>query len=276
MNIVKELSGGISNKVYLVNGKALIRIFGNSSHLLVDTNKESYIMQELGRLEISPKILLEFNHGRLEEFIDNSRSLTRDDLKNDKVIINLINKIKQLHKTSLDLNKTPAILENIQKWTLLAKGIKPDFEELYSYEERIISMIKSISSIGISLCHNDLQKNNILVEKDTTDIRLIDFEYAGYNYIEFDIANFLCELSIDYDNNGFIVNTDDLLPFYKYICDLYMPNSDELIENLRIFIIAAHYLWSVWAIIKSTSNDSFDYMKYCMFRFNLLKSLIDK
>ena len=276
MDIVKELSGGISNKVYVVNGKALIRIFGNSSHLLVDTDKESYIMRELGRLEISPKILLEFNHGRLEEFIDNSRSLTRDDLKNDKIIINIINKITQLHKTSLDLNKTPAILENIQKWTSLAKKTRPDFEELYSYKERIITMIKSIPSIGICLCHNDLQKNNILVEKDTNDIRLIDFEYAGYNYVEFDIANFLCELSIDYDDNEFKINTDDLSFIHKYVCDLYMPNNDELVKNLRIFIIAAHYLWSVWAIIKSTSNDSFDYMKYCMFRFNLLKSLIDK
>jgi thiamine kinase-like enzyme len=51
------------------------------------------------------------------------------------------------------------------------------------------------------LCHNDVLSGNVLLEP-TTDgqisgdpkITLIDYEYSGYNYRAFDIANHFCGL----------------------------------------------------------------------------------
>merc|ERR1712154_398002 len=41
----------------------------------------------------------------------------------------------------------------------------------------------------IAFCHNDLLAANIMKNKVTGDIKLIDFEYGGVNYASFDIAN---------------------------------------------------------------------------------------
>ena len=41
----------------------------------------------------------------------------------------------------------------------------------------------------VRLCHNDVLAANVLYNDTTRQIQLIDFEYGGYNYIAFDIAN---------------------------------------------------------------------------------------
>ena len=56
-------------------------------------------------------------------------------------------------------------------------------------------------------CHNDVQAGNILVrhEPGNADERLmlIDFEYCGYNYRAFDIANHFSEWMYDYTNKKY-------------------------------------------------------------------------
>jgi len=276
MDAIKELSGGLSNKIYLIGDNVLLRIFGENSNTLVDSDYEAYVMRELGKLGISPKILLEFNGGRLEEFIKNSRSLTTDDLSDDKILGSLIEKIKQLHQTSLHIDTEICLIDNIHYWTEEAKRINPNFQHLYDLESVIISMVNGMQTVGICLCHNDLQKNNILVNKDTKEIKLIDFEYAGYNFIEFELANFLFELTVDYHPDGFEIHDVDLSVIHERVCHQYMPDKPDLINNLRVFTIAAHYIWAIWAIIKSPSNGSFNYIEYCNARFNLLKKMLNK
>lgn len=48
------------------------------------------------------------------------------------------------------------------------------------------------------LSHNDAQENNILTSLDNNlKITLIDFEYGGWNPVQFDLANYLNELMLD-------------------------------------------------------------------------------
>jgi len=46
------------------------------------------------------------------------------------------------------------------------------------------------------VCHNDLNNLNIMVAPD--DVFLIDYDYVGFNYVGFDIANMINETSLDY------------------------------------------------------------------------------
>ena len=275
MDAVKELSGGMSNRIYLIGNNVLLRVFGESSDALIDLKTEAYIMRELGNLGISPKILLEFKGGRLEEFIGNSRSLTVYDLSDDTIMANLIGKIKQLHQLSLDLDERPVLVENVRRWTAEAKAVNPNFQQLYDLESVILSLITGVQTT-IRLCHNDLQKNNILVNRDTKDVKLIDFEYAGYNFVEFELANFLFELTVNYTSDSFKIHDIELSKIHERVCQLYMPDRPELANSLRVFTMAAHYLWATWAIIKSRSSGPFDYIGYAKARFNLLKSMLDK
>lgn len=52
----------------------------------------------------------------------------------------------------------------------------------------------------VAFCHNDLNAHNIFIidgEKGKTSL-FIDFEYSAYNYIAYDLANFLNETTISY------------------------------------------------------------------------------
>jgi len=59
---------------------------------------------------------------------------------------------------------------------------------------------------------------------------VVDFEYAGYNYQAFDIANHFCEMMYDYRSSD---------P-HKMKLDLY-PNEDQQIDFLRSYLDTERY-----------------------------------
>ena len=64
--------------------------------------------------------------------------------------------------------------------------------------EREISLMEGIlSKLGspIVFCHNDLLLANILYDAQGCAVSFIDFEYAGPNYMAFDIANHFNEFA---------------------------------------------------------------------------------
>ena len=275
MGTIQELVGGMSNKIYLLNDNVILRLFGVNSNILVNCDNEKYILQNLEAKNLSPKIILDFDGGRLEEYIKNSRILTTFDVLHNKTILtNLIKKIKELHSVKLNLDHKPVLIENINNWTNEAIKLDSSYEKIYELKDYILNQLNNTNTLGIVLCHNDLNKSNILVEKDISTIKLIDFEYSGYNFIEFEIANFLCELLIDYNEDGFEFIDFDLTDISKLVCELYTDNYDDsviLINNLKIFFVATNYLWIIWSIIKSNNNDSLHYKLFIENRTNLLK-----
>lgn len=276
--MIKELSGGTSNKIYLLNDNIILRLYGKNSDTLVDHKNEKYITNELSKLNISPKIVCDFDGGRLEEFIKNSRLPTTNDLlTNKEILINVIKKMRELHNVKLNLNENPILIKNICDWTYEAKNINSLYTEIYELKDYILDKLKNIKTLGIVLCHNDLQKNNILVNNNDLSVNLIDFEYCGYNFIEFEIANFLCELFMEYNEHTSKVDVFDLTNISELVCELYTNNYDEmriLLNNLKIFFVATNYLWIMWSIIKNNNDKSFNHDLFIKQRTDLLKMFI--
>ncbi|QKF93593.1 euykaryotic ethanolamine kinase [Fadolivirus algeromassiliense] len=280
MNI-QSISGGVSNDIYLIEGKSILRIYGQSRNDLIDEDNELKIVRHLGHQhKIAPKILFEFIGGRLEEYIDNCRNLNIEDLQDEKFRNKLLKKLKLIHNTEINnLDKTPLLIKNINEWTDKAKQVNlhHEFDDLFKLKDFLIDQLNHFKkeTLGIKLCHNDLQKNNILVSNKK--MRLIDFEYAGYNFVEFEIANFLSELNFTYNDTDFeyVDNRNDEL--YKQICNEYAYDEIEgikLYNNITFFMVCSHYLWIMWAIIKNhIENNSFKYIKYAQYRLNLLKNI---
>lgn len=71
------------------------------------------------------------------------------------------------------------------------------------YKEHLAKMLPipgegSECSHPIVLCHNDAQENNILMGlSDNQELMLIDYEYAGWNPMAFDLANYVNETMLD-------------------------------------------------------------------------------
>ena len=49
----------------------------------------------------------------------------------------------------------------------------------------------------IVFCHSDINKPNVIFDEHTSTVTFVDFEYAGPNYLAFDLANWLCETNIE-------------------------------------------------------------------------------
>ena len=84
------------------------------------------------------------------------------------------------------------------------------------------------------LCHNDLVEGNFLFTKNA--LYLIDFEYAGYNDYYFDIASFISENDLNYE---------ETITFLK----AYFTDEECNYDKLKVFLNFCDLLWYTWAIL---------------------------
>jgi thiamine kinase-like enzyme len=85
-----------------------------------------------------------------------------------------------------------------------------------------------LDSYKLILTHNDIHKGNIIVDQHNDVTGIIDYEYACYNLIGFDIINYLIESFFDLDY--------PVYPFYK------CKNIDPLFYDNKFFSIYLLYL----------------------------------
>lgn len=79
---------------------------------------------------------------------------------------------------------------------LVKPNLSDDFQSYISLIEDATAFLRDQTrDFDIAFCHNDLLAPNVILntEEGAIPIRFIDFEYACYNYIGFDIANHFCE-----------------------------------------------------------------------------------
>lgn len=161
------------------------------------------------------------------------------------------------------------------------------------------------------LTHQDCQSLNIL--KDTSvpssesikhDIKLIDFEYSGWNPRAADIANTFCEhcdmnnLCARYENEypsehdqnvflkAYVARADPILAAGHVNTgdhsNVDPKTEEEFLSTLRHeiarFTLLSHVGWAVWAVLKNLEDSGidFDYLEYARHRmdgYKLFKSL---
>jgi ethanolamine kinase len=149
-------------------------------------------------------------------------------------------------------------------------------------------------------CHNDLLSTNILVSNTADElhreVKFIDFEYCGYNYASFDIANHFNEYAggtddgtavCHYENMPTPVQQKDFIRTYLRTFrklakphQPFRPNGarsdvvqqdevEKMYKEVQAFIMVNHLYWGLWAVNASAIEgcDSFDYLKYASQRF---------
>ena len=82
-------------------------------------------------------------------------------------------------------------------------------------------------------------------------VYLIDYDYVGFNYIGYDIANLINETSIDYSPEG--PPGFKLLQTYtpsklSEIAKLYPGYYPELEEEVLRFMCVANLYWAIWSL----------------------------
>jgi thiamine kinase-like enzyme len=222
---VKPLTGGLSNELFIVTRKdasapsVLVRIHPDEGDEdgVVNRDVENHLAAWLSEQGIAPAYYGRFNNGRIEEFYENTTTLSSSTMaKYAPKIAVIMAKFHSLNAPTEVLPKPsthPATFYGtmddwLRKAFVLEKKIPNDNMELLTllenewkwlYSELQTTTVKDpVQTQALEfirqtvVTHMDGQSLNFLKdEKD--DIRVIDFEYAAWNPRAVDIANTFCE-----------------------------------------------------------------------------------
>ncbi|XP_011297653.1 choline/ethanolamine kinase isoform X2 [Fopius arisanus] len=259
--LVKHISGGLSNWMYLVQlpedtapahgepRQVLLRFYGpmHGQKTVEGMITESVIFALLSERKLGPKLHGLFPGGRIEEYIP-ARPLLTKELADPELSALIAEKMAQIHRMQVPLNKEPTWMwDTMANWLSTAEDVLKNCEEVDAKQMDIVNQIRSMN-LGkeiawcrnlvsqqkheIVFCHNDTQEGNILLRQNTRkrDVVLIDFEYSAYNYRGFDVANHFVEWQYDY--------TAPEYPFY-YERQGAEPSDEQKLHFIR------HYLRTI-------------------------------
>ncbi|XP_073303477.1 probable choline kinase 2 isoform X2 [Primulina huaijiensis] len=276
---VIPLKGAMTNEVYQIkwltnsthelyprSRKVLVRIYGEGVDIFFDRQNEIRTFEFISRKEQGPLLLGRFSTGRIEEFI-RARTLTASDLRDPEISALIAAKMKEFHSLDMPGSKSIVLWDRLLNWLKDAKRLSSPQEaeafQLSVMEDEIYVLEKSLTTAHqlVGFCHNDLQYGNIMMDEETKLITIIDYEYASYNPIAFDLANHFCEMAADYHTE-----TPHIMDYSKYparfkrasnvlayISELLSQPSnfevEQLVEQVEKYTLASHLLWGLWGII---------------------------
>ncbi|KAL6502173.1 hypothetical protein OROHE_024766 [Orobanche hederae] len=302
---VIPLKGAMTNEVYQIkwlansnrdeslprSRKVLVRIYGAGVDIFFDRENEIRTFEFMSKQGQGPRLLGRFSNGRVEEFI-RARTLTATDLRDPEISALIATKMREFHNLNMPGPKIIILWDRLRNWIKEAKHLSlPAEAEEFRFEvlEDEVSALENKLSTDdqlVGFCHNDLQYGNIMMDEVTRLITIIDYEYASYNHVAFDIANHFCEMAADYHTE-----TPHVLDYSKYpdleerqrFLHIYLSASasefrtgdqssdldvHQLLQEVEKYTLASHLLWGLWGIISEHVNKiDFDYIEYARQRF---------
>ncbi|GAB4861088.1 casein kinase (serine/threonine/tyrosine protein kinase) [Ancistrocladus abbreviatus] len=222
---VIHLSGAMTNEVLRViwpthkvdlQRQVLVRIYGQGVEIFFNRDEEIRTFECISEHGQGPRLLGLFSDGRVEEFI-HARTLSAHDLRDPKISALIAAKMREFHKLDMPGPKAVFLWNRMRNWLKKAKSLSSSMVakefRLDDLEDEIWMLEKALSQGGreIGFCHNDLQYGNIMIAEETRTITLIDYEYASYNPVAYDLANHFCEMAANYHTE-----TPHILDYSKY------------------------------------------------------------
>ncbi|KAJ8760458.1 hypothetical protein K2173_015125 [Erythroxylum novogranatense] len=291
---VVPLKGAMTNEVYQINWptktgdptrKVLVRVYGEGVEVFFNRDDEIRTFECMSRHGQGPRLLGRFPEGRVEEFI-HARTLSTADLRDPEISDLIAAKTREFHNLHVPGPRNILLWRRIRDWVRKAKSIcSPKDAKAFYLDvllEEINNLEKELSQKHqeIGFCHNDLQYGNIMMDEEIRAITLIDYEYASYNPVAYDLANHFCEMAADYHSE-----TPHVLDYSKYpglqerhrFVEAYLSSGgnqasedeiEQLLHDTEKYALASHLFWGLWGLISAYVNTlDFDYKEYARQRF---------
>jgi ethanolamine kinase len=303
---------GITNRLYKCTTNdltCLVRIYGNGTELFLNRQEELELVHVLshrvmyssdtlqckgmknGEVETAKDIMFAepiyatFQNGVVYGFVP-GEVMTPETLL--QYTPPLVRSLRLLHRLSFEVeDRAPILFTTMQKYydlvlpeTFEKAGMnqRDVLKSMRQMESRITQLCpreensRSLSKSDIVFCHNDLLPANIILTQQ--QLKFIDFEYAGWNYRWYDIANHMNEyagLECDWSK---VPNRDWIYRFVELYAsvDGVVPQESELnvyTDLVMEFMPVSHLFWSVWALAQAQLSDlDFGYAPYAKLRWN--------
>lgn len=271
---IKNFTEGITNKLVCVinnlNGFAVnVRTYGGFTEYIIDRGLELNVMDA----SPSVKVYGTFLNGIIYSYIK-GRTLCLGDLIDIKTFNQTAKCIANYHKLKPDITVTPLLFVTLRKWlmNMPIEYVDPKKKpyDINVLKKELVFLENNLKDKSdVVFCHNDLLLKNFIKGED--NVYLIDYEYSGYNYRAFDIANHFnewCGFDLNWDNYP---SEDTQRRFFMEYCKNYYNKDekdlreevDKLYEDVKWFELASNYYWGVWALIQEAlSSIDFDYVNY--------------
>lgn len=313
---VVVVKGGITNQLFKVEFRAggpsvLVRIFGAEG--MIDRDIENPTFEAIADYFKRPHYYGRFGNGRVEGWLEGTRPLRMQplDMAEASTSACIAQQLATMHSMPLPLHlqefyQEPGLWPQLWAWhraavdptTAKTVGERTDFDtepnggpemlaglNLQRAEEELRSLQAAIPpSAPTAFCHNDLLAGNIMLDEETGQVTLIDFEYGGKNFRGFDIANHF---------NEWAGGTADGKPDYRlfptpdqqrHFCRAYLAHiqpghTEEELEALlletALFVKVDHWYWGLWAVNQARDEGcgEFPYLSYAQARLTQYWSL---
>ncbi|KAL3513966.1 hypothetical protein ACH5RR_026683 [Cinchona calisaya] len=291
---VVPLKGAMTNEIFRItwptkakdnSRTVLVRVYGEGVELFFNRDEEITTFEFMSMHGYGPRLLGQFSNGRVEEFIY-ARTLSAADLRDPEISALIAAKLRDFHELDMPGQKNVVLWDRMRNWLSKAKSLStPEHVKEFWLDKlgKEIDMLEkelSRDNQDIRFCHNDLQYGNIMIDEETGSITFIDYEYASYNPIAYDLANHFCEMVANYHTD-----TPHILDYSKYpgleerqrFIRAYLSSAGhepsdaelkQLVEDVEKYTLANHLFWGLWGIISEyVNNIDFDYMEYARQRF---------
>lgn len=183
-----RITGAMTNVIYKVEyprlPSLLLRVYGPHGDSIIDREYELKVLARLSSRNIGPKLFGCFENGRFEQYLENSTTLNKDDIKNWKTSQRIARRMKELHSGVALLpeerlqgptcwrliEKWISTIDSHESWTTSSKVQEAFLANTWKDFKNTVSTYKkwladnNTKTYGESLvfCHNDAQYGNLL------------------------------------------------------------------------------------------------------------------
>ena len=226
---IEETSYGVTNNNYIVTtdkNKYFYRTSKDSTKIVNKENEKEALMLLSNEPYFLKPVYIN-NNNLITVFQTNPKTfISQRSLSN---IVRIGKLLKEFHSKKFQAENTFNPIDQFNSYYNQIDELPYGLDD-YMY---IIDEFKKLYKAD-RLCHNDLVEGNFLFTNDA--LYLIDFEYAGYNDYYFDIASFISENDLNYE---------ETITFLK----AYFTDEECNYDKLKVFLNFCDLLWYTWATL---------------------------
>ena len=260
---ITVLKKGMTNRSFLfscLGRKYIMRIPGEGTDKLINRREEASVYKAINGKNISDNLVY-FNPSngyKITEFFEDSRNC---DSSNFKEVEQCMGILRKFHDLKLSVSHTFDIYKQIEFYESLWNGAKSVFSDYCETKRKIYELKEYIDKHKkpYSLTHIDAVCDNFLFVKvnGKEEIRLIDWEYAGMQDTDVDLA-MNCIYAL-YNKN----QVDKLIDSY------YVEGcTKEVRIKIYAYIAVCGLLWSNWCEYKRTLGVEFGEYALRQYRYS--------
>ena len=259
------LSGGITNRNFLVNGAAggrlVVRLAGNDTHLLgISREVEHAATVAAAGVGVGPEVVAFIRpEGYLVTRFIEGQPIPVAEMRTPARLRAVGETLRRIHDgPAIPGLFVPFRIVEAYRALALARGVAiPPEYELASAISRRIELACLTSPLELRPCHNDLLNANFI--DDGARLRIVDWEYAGMGDPFFDLGNFSINHELDTEADALLLGA--------YAGEIRRS----LLARLTLMRVLSDFREAMWGVLQQgISTLDVDFVAYAAEHFDRL------